>query len=115
MPRRAAKPCAAPGCPVLVRRHSRCEKHRRRVWQDDARRRGTARERGYTHQWEKASARHKAQNPLCVTCLREGRSEPVFVTDHIVPHRGDPLLFWDETNWQSLCKTHHDAKTGAGQ
>ena len=30
------------------------------------------------------------------------------VVDHIIPHRGDKTLFWDETNWQSLCKTCHD-------
>ena len=31
--------------------------------------------------------------------------------DHIVPHRGDMRLFWDESNWQPLCKRHHDVKT----
>ena len=31
--------------------------------------------------------------------------------DHIRPHRGDPVLFWDQTNWQPLCKHHHDVKT----
>ncbi len=30
------------------------------------------------------------------------------VVDHIQPHGGDQDLFWDESNWQSLCKTHHD-------
>ena len=33
------------------------------------------------------------------------------VVDHIRPHRGDPVLFWDEKNWQSLCKSCHDKKT----
>lgn len=33
------------------------------------------------------------------------------VVDHIVPHRGDQSLFWDESNWQALCKRHHDIKT----
>lgn len=31
--------------------------------------------------------------------------------DRIRPHRGDPVLFWDQTNWQPLCKHHHDVKT----
>lgn len=31
------------------------------------------------------------------------------VVDHIVPHRGNAVLFWDETNWQSLCKGCHDS------
>lgn len=33
------------------------------------------------------------------------------VVDHIVPHRGDEKLFWDESNWQALCKRCHDSKT----
>ena len=33
------------------------------------------------------------------------------VVDHIIPHRGDPSLMWDESNWQSLCKPCHDSKT----
>ena len=33
------------------------------------------------------------------------------VVDHIVPHRGDPKLFWDTDNWQALCKQCHDHKT----
>ena len=37
------------------------------------------------------------------------------VVDHIVPHRGDARLFWDEDNWQPLCKSCHDRKTGGGR
>ncbi len=29
------------------------------------------------------------------------------VIDHIVPHRGNPVLFWDETNLQLVCKSYH--------
>jgi 5-methylcytosine-specific restriction endonuclease McrA len=29
-----------------------------------------------------------------------------------IPHKGNEALFWDESNWQSLCKFHHDQKTG---
>ncbi|MGI6721758.1 MAG: HNH endonuclease [Anaerovoracaceae bacterium] len=29
----------------------------------------------------------------------------------MVPHRGDQKLFWDRSNWQSLCKSCHDSKT----
>jgi 5-methylcytosine-specific restriction protein A len=31
--------------------------------------------------------------------------------DHIKPHKGDMALFWDSSNWQSLCKPCHSAKT----
>lgn len=30
------------------------------------------------------------------------------VVDHIVPHRGDPDLFWDEANLQAVSKAWHD-------
>lgn len=33
---------------------------------------------------------------------------PATVVDHITPHRGDPILFWDSKNWQPLCKDCHD-------
>ena len=47
------------------------------------------------------------------TCQRRecGRIEPdtsQLVGDHIQPHRGDPDLFWDEDNVQTLCKPCHD-------
>jgi len=31
------------------------------------------------------------------------------VADHIIPHKGDEVLFWDEINLQGLCKEHHDS------
>ena len=44
--------------------------------------------------------------------MKEGRYTKATVVDHIQPHRGDPKLFWDQSNWQSLCKRCHDKKTG---
>lgn len=35
------------------------------------------------------------------------------VVDHIQSHKGDMRLFWDESNWQPLCKRHHDIKTAS--
>lgn len=31
------------------------------------------------------------------------------VADHIQAHRGDPALFWDPANLQTLWKPHHDS------
>lgn len=45
------------------------------------------------------------------TCQRCGRVEhdtSLLVGDHKVPHRGDPVLFWDAANVQCLCKPCHD-------
>ena len=64
--------------------------------------------RGYGHEWRTARERFLRRNPLCVECLKRGRIAPATVVDHIVPHRGDEKLFWDERNWQALCKACHD-------
>ena len=47
----------------------------------------------------------------CEECRKQGRFVKATVVDHIVPHRGDQKLFWDEANWQPLCKPCHDKKT----
>lgn len=71
-------------------------------------RRGSARQRGYDGRWDKARLVFLAEHPLCAMCMREGRITAAAVVDHIIPHRGDQALFWDRSNWQPLCKAHHD-------
>lgn len=68
----------------------------------------SSRQRGYSTRWDKARLIFLADHPLCVMCENEGRLEPATVVDHVVAHRGDETLFWDMSNWQSLCKMHHD-------
>ena len=71
--------------------------------------RPSARARGYTWRWEKARATYLRSKPLCVMCNRDRRVTLASVVDHIIPHKGDQTLFWDTSNWQGLCKTHHDS------
>lgn len=71
----------------------------------------TCRQRGYTGRWDKARKLFLKRNPLCVRCLAQSFTVPASVVDHIMPHRGDQKLFWDESNWQALCKLCHDRKT----
>ena len=73
--------------------------------------RPSAARRGYGPRWRRARAAYLARHPLCGPCKETGRLAPATVVDHVVPHRGDPVLFWDETNWAALCKACHDAKT----
>jgi 5-methylcytosine-specific restriction protein A len=75
------------------------------------RERPSASARGYGVRWRRARAAYLAQHPLCASCQTAGRLVPATVVDHMVPHRGDPVLFWDEANWAALCKSCHDAKT----
>ncbi|MBN9600848.1 MAG: HNH endonuclease [Afipia sp.] len=51
----------------------------------------------------------------CQKCrLIEGDTSKL-VCDHIIPHRGDERLFWDENNLQTLCKRCHDTVKQAAE
>ncbi len=71
----------------------------------------SAQERGYTSKWSKASKSYLSTHPWCVECEKKGIHEPATETDHIIPHKGNMKLFWDSSNWQGLCKSHHSQKT----
>ena len=68
-----------------------------------------AKGRLYGHRWRKERGEYLRLNPLCAMCSQLGRVVVATVVDHKVPHRMDLNLFWDQTNWQSLCKLCHDA------
>jgi 5-methylcytosine-specific restriction endonuclease McrA len=69
----------------------------------------TTAQRGYGSRWQSARKRFLMSNPICAMCQAQGRLEFATVVDHIKPHEGDQALFWDEANWQALCKAHHDS------
>lgn len=50
-----------------------------------------------------------SKDPLCAFCLKTEDIVSADVVDHIKKHNGDPVLFWDPDNLQSLCKHHHDS------
>lgn len=104
MPTYPSHACGAPGCPNLVGRgKARCPTHETTHARTTEALRGSAHERGYDARWRAARLRYLAEHPLCVKCTEEGRVTPGRVVDHIVDHLGDPVLFWDESNWQTLC------------
>lgn len=112
MPFAPARPCRSPGCPDLTHhRKGWCAHHLQLQSAEDNERRGTAAQRGYGAEWRKAREGWLKEHPLCVTDEAEGRTVAATVVDHIIPHKGDRRLFWDRSNWQSLCKYHHDQKT----
>lgn len=47
-------------------------------------------------------------HPLCLGCSAVGKVVATSVVDHVIPHKGDAALFWDEANWQPCCGPHHD-------
>lgn len=76
-------------------------------------RRGSARARGYTTAWDKASAGHLRNNPLCKYCDLGAWGDAPRVTaatlvDHLIPHNGDQAIFWNKRDWVSSCAPCHN-------
>lgn len=110
MSRKPMKPCKVPGCPGLTAGRY-CSSHadyEKAVQAEYDRRRGTSSQRLYGWQWQLARAVYLADHPMCKRCRDLGIITAATVVDHIIPHRGDPRLFWDRSNWQSLCTPCHD-------
>lgn len=63
----------------------------------------------YGRAWQKARATFLRSHPICAMCTVDGKPTPATVVDHIRPHKGNQALFWDTSNWQPLCRTHHNA------
>lgn len=104
--------CNYPGCKALVDQGQRfCDKHKTADSRYRERNRKTSYERGYNNAWRRARKVFLQEHPLCAECERKGLITPATVVDHIKPHKGDRELFWDESNWQPLCKSCHDRKT----
>ena len=61
-----------------------------------------------TARWIKGRRRFLDKHPLCLYCQRRGLVRAATIVDHVIPHKGDERLFFDESNWQPLCKTCHD-------
>lgn len=108
MPTAAARPCRHPGCRHLASSGNYCTAHRREHHRQYDAERGSAAARGYNSRWRKARETYLRRCPLCVHCTEQARTTPATVVDHIVPHKGDSMLFWDTANWQALCKPCHD-------
>ena len=71
--------------------------------------RSTSCQRGYDRRWRAARVAFLRNHPFCVFCLNAGRYTPATVIDHIIPHQGNQAKFWDQGNWQALCKRCHDS------
>ena len=108
MPYKPKTPCRHPGCANLVPQGTKyCDAHRSLHPEENH----SAAGRGYNSRWYKVSRQFLFVHPLCAECLKSGKYVRATVVDHIVPHRGDKALFWDQNNWQALCKRCHDRKT----
>ncbi len=110
MPRKPKKPCRYPGCPELTEDRY-CPEHQKERDREYNRTNRPFRKLYNSVRWQRLRKRFLLEHPLCVECERLGRITPATVVDHIKPHEGNPELFWNENNLQSLCKPCHDSKT----
>lgn len=86
-----------------------CDAHRRGEYKRQDARRGSAHSRGYGARWRRLREQVLNREPLCRSCLLEGRVTSAAEVDHIRPKAlggGDEL-----ENLQPLCKHCHSAKT----
>lgn len=124
------RPCAWQGChEYALPGKSYCEAHQkqwnsiannkqklRRLHERLNRTRKDFRERSKPYnndRWKRSRALFLQLHPWCEECRKQGKLVPATDVDHIVPHRGDMTLFWDEGNWQALCHECHARKTYA--
>lgn len=102
--------CSAPGCKQVVPIGQRyCSEHQVLAWQQDARRRGNERQRGYGRIHKARRAVLLPDHPLCAMCAVEGRRRAATVRDHIVAlaDGGEE----SEANTQGLCRWCHARKS----
>ena len=115
MATRTRLPCRHRGCAALVSKPGYCEAHEHEAPARQAdKHRGNSAQRGYGYRWQQFRARYLVQHPLCVECGKHGRVTAATDVDHITPHRGDMIKFW-QGPFQSLCGPCHKAKTGRGE
>ena len=92
-----------------------CSQHTQEQSRRSDEARPSAAMRLYDRWWRRESKLFLRKNPKCVDCEADGRTEAATIVDHVIPHRGDRELFRDRSNWQGLCKPHHDTKTARGE
>jgi len=106
----ALRPCTYPACPKLVHQ-GRCSDHDRTIRRAVNERRDKPTYRLYGPAWRKYRIAFLRAHPFCMCEKHAGKLVAASIVDHIVPHHGDEMLFWDPENHQSLAKACHDAKT----
>lgn len=108
MPWSALKHCPAGHPPYRGKHCPVCTKARRDRYEKQ---RPSARQRGYSTEWQKAAKAFLAEpgNELCAC----GCGQPAEVVDHIVPHKGNRALMWNRSNWQPMTRACNSRKAAA--
>ena len=99
---------------TTMHRENQLTRGSHRVGLSELRRQGLPQKAMYnSKRWQAERREQLRKNPLCSDYFGvHGISkEPATIVDHIKPHKGDKVLFWDPNNRQSMCKPCHDRKT----
>lgn len=107
MPTRPLRPCAWPGCGAITAKRF-CSHHEQEEYRRQDARRGSSGARGYGARWRKLRAAVLREEPFCRECGVKGVRVAATEVDHIIPK---PLGTDARENLQSLCTSHHSAKT----
>lgn len=110
MPSAPKRPCMHPGCPQLAP----CSVHKPHTKPGHTyadRKSEPGRALYSTARWKRLRLRFLGKHPLCTACEKRDVLTLAAVVDHVIPHRGDERLFWDEGNWSALCASCHSTKT----
>jgi len=107
MPTKPKRSCAYISCPNRVPAgQTFCRQHQKEQVRRYDKKRGSSYDRGYNVRWRRARRMYLNHHPFCYEC-----GGLATVVDHIIPHKGDQDLFWDESNWGSMCTACHGKKT----
>ena len=101
MPTAAYQECRYPRCPNYAVHRGYCSTHVNPPTQTP----GGLNTRNRRFLWLRDA--FLKRHPMCNHC----KTDPATILDHITPHRGIPMLFWSERNWQALCIHCHGRKT----
>lgn len=102
---KAFRPCAVASCNRITQ-EKYCDIHKdlaaKRTRRDSEKWKGLYKSARY----QAARKSFMAAHPWCARC-----GELAAELDHIIPHEGNMKLFYDQKNWQTLCKRCHSQKT----
>lgn len=116
MPRRPLRGCAAPGCPALIPvnksycpTHEHIRKEQKRQYEKE-RNQTPGRQMAMSYKWKQESKIFLQRHPYCEYCAEKGRQTLADVVDHVLAHKGNPNLFWDQSNWKASCRSCNSSK-----
>ena len=100
MPTQPLAACRAVTCPGRATHHGWCVS----CWRtQEQRRRARGHHHLYGRRWDSARLAFLREHRHCHYCAQHGHVTLSTCVDHVVPHKGQASLFWDQHNWVPSC------------